>query len=192
MIAGPVLFIALPLAWHAWRHWREDGGWRTWLPVAGPMLGMGIYLLWMHLAVGDALAGFRAQRVFIAHSSVGDLLDIAGFLAAFVHVAPGHAYLTSPLDRLTFLWFLLGMGLLLRDWRREAPLLLYGLPLGLVPAMTVKFMAYNRYLLVVFPVFYATGWLLERKPGWGWVVLPASGGLQVLLFLRHINHFWAG
>ncbi len=185
------LFAMAPLLVALWRRGQLKR--RGWLALT-PLAGFGVYLAVMALATGDPLAGFKSQQGFLARSSIGDMFSPLQFLSQLFTPLELHGYLDSGIDRLMFAWFLLGLVLLALRARREAEWLVYALPLGLVPAMTVKFMAYTRYLVVVFPIFAISAvWLVRRDKGaWAWALVPALGFLQLLLLLRHFNHYWAG
>jgi Gpi18-like mannosyltransferase len=55
------VFCVFPLLVYLWMH-RAD--WKTYLAFYGPVLGYATYFGIMHLATGNALEGFEAQRFF--------------------------------------------------------------------------------------------------------------------------------
>ncbi len=195
-LARPVgVLMALPLLWDGGR--RALAGDRSptaLLRALGPAfalpVGYASYFVWMALAVGDPFAGFDAQQGFAPSSNPGDLLDVFAFVGEVFDWGDSHDLLHSPLDRALFFWFLLALLPLVRRWRTDGDLLLYAAALGFVPALTVHFMAYSRYVMVVFPAFMATALLLKQSPWTRWLLLPLFGGLQVVLMARHLNHWW--
>lgn len=184
------LFVLLPLAWALY---RGGGSPRIrWLVLGGPLLGAAVSgaILWAE--VGSPFAGFMTQRSFLAHSSVTDLVDAGALLSNFFTTVRLHGFTDSALDRVAFVLFLLALVGLVRRGRTD--LVSWALPFGLVPAMTVKFMAYTRYLSVVFPVFWqmAVFFTPSSRQPWLWLILPTLFFMQVVLTLRHINWYWAG
>ncbi len=184
------LLVVLPLLLHP--------GWRSHLHrLASPLpalAGFGLYLGLMHLSVGDAFAGFAIQSGYVAGSSVLDLLDpVAFFGALFASPLQPHGYLDSVVDRLFFAGFCAGALLLAIRWRRRPEELGWTVPMGLVPAMTVKLMAFTRYLGVVFPVFVAVAEALSgRRRHVAWALAAVMALVQVWFLARHVNHLWVG
>lgn len=185
------LLVVIPLLVHR--------GWRSHLHrLASPLpalAGFGLYLGLIHLSVGDAFAGFSIQAGYVAGSSIFDLLDPVAFAGAlFASPLQPHGYLDSALDRLFFAAFLPVALLLAWDWRRRPAEAGYALPMGLVPAMTVKLMAFTRYLGVVFPVFVAAAEALDgpRRRWIAWGLAAAMAVVQVWFLARHVHHMWVG
>lgn len=73
-------------------------------------------------------------------------------------------------------------------------LALLALPVGLLPAMSVSFMAYSRYLAVVIPfvVFYGLllAWLSRLSHLIAPVLLFLSLAVQMIFLLLFINNHW--
>jgi len=144
----------------------------------------------MTVAVGDPLAGIKAQDAYLSSRTMGSLLDVPRMLRSFLDVELVHSFQTSFLDRAALVAFFVSLVFL---WRRERLLFWYALPVGLAPAMT-SMMSYTRYLVVVFPVFLAAGVFFssDRLRHVKWIALGFLTALQALLVLRHINFYWAG
>jgi len=192
LVRGVGIFIGLPMLYVLIRQWRESGvlPWRRALGLAAPLLGLGVYFLFISAETGSALTGFDAQVQFISMRSLADLWDVGGLVTSFFTVEFDHWFHTAFLDRLFYLCFLAALVAL---WRRDRLGFFYALLLGLVPPMT-SFMSYTRYLVVVFPVFAVAGQLLagERARRVRWTVLGAMLALQALLTVRYVNFLWAG
>lgn len=187
------LFVVLPILWQILC--VDENRKTDWISKAlcllAPALGFGVYLLVMVASTGNALEGFVAQRLFIADSSILQIFDVKHFLQSFFAIDSLHGMKGSFFDRI---WFLLFCSCLWGTWRIHPLLFWFALPMGLIPAMTVSFMAYMRYLLVVFPFFMVLGQKLAKlsNPFGRPVILAALFALQVLFLLRHINNFWVG
>lgn len=159
--------------------------------VLAPLVGWGLYFLWMYLASGNALEGFDAQEQFRSGSSILRLLDPIGFLALFARSLSLHGFSDSLLDRL---WFVLFLATLPALWRLDKRWFAYALPMGLIPAVTVQLLSFTRYALVVFPCFVVAGVFFSapERRRWFGPVLFLLLGFQVLLLGRHVNNLWAG
>ncbi|MCG3196125.1 MAG: hypothetical protein GHCLOJNM_00596 [bacterium] len=187
------IFVLVPyLAWLtcSWRN-KERIRSVAWLPVFAVFIGYAFYFTVFWASTGDPFEGFKAQRLFIANSTVGKLVDFKGFLAELVTVQDLHGILGSLLDRLWFILFLLS----LPGIRKLGPVWFwYALPLAVVPAMTVSFMAFTRYVEMVFPMFLAWGvWFSrEERKVWLGVIAGMFYIVQVCLLIRHVNFHWAG
>ncbi len=69
----------------------------------------------------------------------------------------------------------------------DGTLFTYAAVMGLVPALTGTFMAYSRYLLLVFPVFIALAAHFGRR---SWMLLVPMVLLQVVLLVFHALNYW--
>ncbi|MFI5346704.1 MAG: mannosyltransferase family protein [Elusimicrobiota bacterium] len=187
---------AAPLVYQAYVHWRRDG--RVPRPLllclAAPFLGVAAYLLFMRAATGDAFFFFASwsSQNLIVDAHLSKLLDVPGFLRAFAGAASFHDPLDSAVDRVFFVGFVLAC---VRLWKTDKTLLAFALPLGLIPAMTVSFCGYTRYLLGAVPVFLAAGdWFAasQKRRAWLWLTASALFAVQVVFLFRHINYYWVG
>jgi hypothetical protein len=184
-----------PLLYQAFVHRRDPKTFRHLLLCAAmPVLGVAAYLLFMRATIGDPFYFFgswSAQNL-IVDASLSKLFDLPGFLRALAHVGSFHGPLDSFVDRFFFIGFALAC---VRLWRTDKTLFFFALPLGLVPAMTVSFCGYTRYLLAAVPVFLAAGdWFAEAEArrGWLWLTASALFAVQVVFLFRHINNYWVG
>lgn len=189
----PGLFLVLPLALWWWRHGKEVGGsrvrlcWLPWLPV----LGFIAYLGLMHLLSGEMFLGFQAQQLYKNKPDSSRLWDLPAFVMAFLNIGAWHGFWNSALDRAVFVVFLATLWPL---WRRSRLWFVFALPLGLMPAMTVAFMSFTRYALIVFPCFVvaALWWEAPQRARCFILVLGGLFAVQVALTWRHLNWHWAG
>ncbi|MBW2965293.1 glycosyltransferase family 39 protein [Candidatus Woesearchaeota archaeon] len=157
------------------------------LPLFGLAAGFAAYLLLMKIWAGSWLAGFKAQQAFIAGNSILNAVDIFGwFMRNFVNVDWAlHSYTGSIIDRLFFLAFLVVLYYIYK--RLDRTMFWYAAVLGLVPALCGSFMAYTRYLLVVFPIFIALAVRFKKK--W-WALLVPMAGLQAIFIVMHSLNYW--
>jgi len=165
---------------------------RAWAWAAAPVLGFGAYLLFMHVSVGGAFAGFSTYTDNYAHPpSIAKIFDVAGFAREFFRVADVHVYYGSLVDRL---WFAIFAASLLPLWRRDKIAFAYALPFGLVPALSLTLVSFTRHFLLILPVFALWGaYLSEEKRRWAlWMTLGALLSLQTLFLVLHVNNYWVG
>jgi len=190
LLIVPVAVMAVDAVVARWHEgWRDAVGSavRTYMPpaaatVAGVMAYFGVSLATM----GDPMAGLKAQDLFVANNSIGNLLQpVAWFTRNFVDIQlQFHSYTESILDRSAFL---LAIPLLVGVVRTQhRALAAYALITALVPALSGNFMSYTRFLLVVFPLFMFLGG--SRRPTQ--YLIPAMFAVQVLLYLMHTGGYW--
>lgn len=199
-LARPVgVFILLPLACHARRELRRPRGPQEspahrpglTLLLLAPLAGAAAYFAIHLLSTGEALGAFAVRGRFVSGQSLGQLLDVPGFLGAAVAVDALHSVTGSLLDRVVFL---LALAALPWIYRRDRILFWYALPMTLVPALSLRFMAFTRFALVLFPLFWAgAATLLQpRRAVLRWSLLALSLGIQLWLYFRHSLNLWAG
>ena len=188
------VFLFFPLLYHFFSLHREKQPppRAAWLLLLSPFLGFFLHLLFMKITLGEFFAAFHAQKAFIATPSIKKLFYPVDFLKQTFTIHHLHAPLSSMLDRLAFLLFLIVFILLVRK-----KLYLYAsfaLPMGILPAILTTYMSYIRYLAVVFPLFVVLALILheEKYRAWRWSLLAAFLALQHLFLLRHINYHWVG
>lgn len=113
------------------------------------------------------------------------------FLGKIFQYKPWDGLFDSRLDRIFFALFVLAAAGL---WRVDRGLALLALPLGLLPAMSVSFMAYSRYLAVVIPFVVFYGLLLARLSRLSHLIAPVllflSLAVQMIFLLLFINNHW--
>lgn len=199
-LARPVgVFILLPLACHARRELRRPhssqespAGWPGLaLLLLAPLAGAAAYFAIHLLSTGEALGAFAVRGHFVSGQSLGQLLDVPGLLRAAVAVDALHSVTGSLLDRVVFL---LALAALPWIYRRDRVLFWYALPMTLVPALSLRFMAFTRFALVLFPLCWAGAatLLAPRRTVLRWSLLLLSLGVQFWLYFRHSLNLWAG
>lgn len=199
-LARPVgVFILLPLIYYARRALRrpdapqEGAAGRAGLALLllAPLAGTAAYFATHLLSTGEVLGAFAVRGRFVSGQSLGQLLDLPGFLRAAVAVDALHSVTGSLLDRVLFL---LALAALPWVYRRDRMLFWYALPMTLVPALSLRFMAFTRFALVLFPVFWAGAatLLAPRRAVLRWSLLALSLALQLWLYFRHSLNLWAG
>jgi hypothetical protein len=159
--------------------------------IALPLLGYLSYLAIMYFYTGDALRGFRAQEEFFSSASLSKIFDIVGFIKSLYGPTQVHGFIGSVIDRI---WFLLFCASLPFIWKMNKEWFSYSLLMGLVPAMTLSFVSFTRYVMVIFPVFIVSAHLFsaEWRERWFYLLLASLFGMQVIFLTLHINNYWAG
>jgi hypothetical protein len=184
---APGLFLALPIAAHL--IWTRERRPSRLLLCCAPMLGFLCYLAVMQVATGDALTGFKVYGYY-AVDRVRDWESLLRALSPPSGLAI-HGFGDSALDRALFVLLLAALPLIAR---LGPAYLVYALAVGVMPAPANSFTSFNRYLLVVFPLFVALGVFFEseRRRAWGAALGAVFFGLQIMLLVRHVNFLWAG
>lgn len=177
--------------------WRQRRGAGARPPLAAALagllvpLGTAAYMLYLHLAFGDALAFVRASAAWErqAQSPVGMVL---GLLAAPeggwpLALLAGRFALNDWIDLIAVVAFL-GLGAVLLGERRwpEGLLVILGV---LLPMGSGLLMSQRRYMWVLFPAFV----LLARWGGRPWVdklVTAVFLSLLALLTALFANGYW--
>lgn len=181
------VLIILPLAVHLGSNRSSV---KKWAALAGPLSGVALYLLVMHLAVGDVLAAFRFyyDRV-MSHASLLKVFDLPGFIACFRIPLQAHGVMDSAIDRLFFFCFIACLPPL---WRMNKVYFFYALVMGWVSAAGQSFMSYTRYLAVIFPLFIvpASALLKEGRVTAFRLLVIVLACLQAVFIFRHINNIW--
>lgn len=184
------ILVLLPCGLLGFRGWKSGGrrGWAVAL-FAAPLAGYATYLLVIYLATGDAFAFHKAQTSFVARPSIARLLELPAFLRSLANVGSVHGLFDSFLDRI---WLLAFFATAVAIWRSSRVYFLYALPMAVVPAMTMSFMAFTRYFAIVFPVFMIVGGLLaqERAKLLRMPVLTTLLCIQILFLVRYLNSWW--
>jgi hypothetical protein len=161
------------------------------LLVAAPLLGFLLYLAIMQQQVGDPFAGMKAQKYFGFEDTFSKLFNPGAFLwELFGSTIWFHSSGPSAIDRIWFLGFCVALVPL---WKRSRLYFWLALPLGLIPAVTLSFMAFTRYVAVIFPVFIAAAEFLRgaNRRIWLAVTVACLAILQFFFLVRHINFQWA-
>jgi len=188
-ITRPVGFLFLiPLLYNVC---KSPKSFKNYLLLLAPILGLLAYLSIMYFSTGSSLEGFNAQASYFPQgASVAKAVDFSGFLNSLFSVSSVHSYFGSAIDRLFFLAFLI---LLPFVWKLKKVYFLFSLFMGLIPAMANSLVSYTRYLAMVFPIFIAAAWLLEKRDKkWFWLAVISLFSLQLILLIRHVNNFWVG
>ena len=182
------VFVVMPLAWHALTQPRD---WRRWLLLLSPVAGYFLYFAAMRTWTGDAFTGFTAQQYYPNQPSIANILNLRGFLEAFLNGKSFHGMLDSVLDRTMFIFVCAAIPAV---WRIDREWFWWALFVGIVPAMTNFFFSYTRFAMMVFPVYAVwASWLdgANRRVG-TILLLTVSAIVQAELVHRYINFRWAG
>lgn len=163
---------------------------KGWVLLAAP-LGLLSYFLIMRGLTGDAFAGVKAQKFYIAASSIKNLLDVGRFISAYLNANVFHDFLHSFVDRFWFTLFLVSLPAI---WKYNRALFYYALVMGFFSAILLNFMSFMRFLSVIFPFFIALAGVFtgaKRK----YFLPPALMllfGFQIYFLFRFIRFYWVG
>ncbi|MEO8276077.1 MAG: hypothetical protein ABI639_07640 [Thermoanaerobaculia bacterium] len=165
-------------------------GWRE-LPWLAPIAGTAAYFGVHALTTAQPLGAFGVHGLFASGQSLRQLYDLISFGRSFFAVDAIHSVQGSILDRAVFLAAACALPWL---YRHDRTLFWFALPLTVVPAVSLHFMAFTRFALVLFPVFWALATVLRthRRNGLRWAWLSLSLALQGWLYFRHSLNLWAG
>ncbi|MEZ5313430.1 MAG: hypothetical protein R2862_07105 [Thermoanaerobaculia bacterium] len=194
-LTRPVGLFVLPALVAALSRFRSAGASRgaRLLLVASPLVGVAAYALIHLLLTGDPRGALGVRGVFVSGQSLSRLLDPIGLVTSFFRIDALHSIRGSLLDRLAFVAVVATFPAL---WRRDRIAFWYALPMALVPAMTLHYMAFTRFALAVLPAFWILGraWSPERPHlrRLAWVLAALGLVLQLWLYARHTANLWAG
>ncbi len=156
------------------------------LPLAF-VAGFCVYLGIMRAATGIALAGFVAQRSFVAQNSLANVVHPwRWFRLNFVDVQLSlHGFTNSIIDRVFFVLFLFLLVVIFRHL--DKTMFAYAAAVGLTVALSGTFMAYSRYLLTIFPIYIVLGYQLKERH---YLVTVPSAFVQLLFLTAHSLNYW--
>jgi hypothetical protein len=204
------VFLLLPLAWRAlekaWHDWQatmplQGKSWKRLLrlvlvrrevwAMGAVLAGYATFFGIMYESTGNAFEAFAAQKHYANQPSIGNILNVAGFAKAFIHIDGLHTVAGSVFDRALFVLFLVCLPAI---WRLDRLYFWYALGTGLVPAMSNWFFSYNRFFILCFPVFIvlARKWRGAENLWLRWLVVVLAGTVQVIFLIRYLNFFWTG
>lgn len=157
--------------------------------IVSALLGFGVYLLFMQTFTGSAWSGFEAQNNYVAGNSIQNILHpLLWFKKNFIEITLTlHHYTTSVIDRLFFVGFLVSVFWIYKNM--DKAFFYYALVMGMVPALLGSFMAYTRYLVVVFPIFIVLALIFKKKTSY--VIIPLFMVQVFLLIVQSLNYWVA-
>jgi len=187
------VFLVIPLAWHVIADCRK--GSRPWWHLtlaAAPLVGVALTLGFMWVQTGNPFAGMEAQASFASQGTVAKLFAPLSFLRSFVDVWGVHGVLHSGLDRVFFLFAMLGIVATVRVERGVGPLASYAAAVVLVPAITMSFMSFIRDAAPAFPIFVGLGAALcgNSRREIRWLLVACLLIIQFFFLIRHVNSMW--
>ncbi len=151
------------------------------------LLGVSCYLVVMKSYTGSYFTGFRAQGMFVAGNSIASIFHpVDWFDRNFIHLDYTiNGYTTGVIARIFFILFICSLYHIYR--RMGFSYLAFAVALGLIPAMSGSFMSYQRYLLVVFPLFPVWAlWLKDKS----YILMVPMLCLEILFLVMHSLNYW--
>jgi hypothetical protein len=182
------LFAIIPLALYIY---LNQGRSRKLLYSLFPIAGLVLYFLTLYLFTGDPFEGFKAQQFYPARANLFKVLHPINFIKLLFAPLKIHGILDSAIDRFWFIYFLCSLWPL---WKKDRCYFAFALPLGIVPAMTISFMSFTRFALVIFPLFIITAdrFIKEDRKYWLYAVLFVLFSIKILFLILHVNYQWVG
>jgi hypothetical protein len=190
----PMLWILgggpLRLSFDGWRPRLTGFRWsRDLLFALAPVAGFAVYLLWMHIELGNAFVAMDAEKAFISERSIENVLRPDRLVADFFRSSYSvHNYLDSAIDRVFFVVFVASLPLVYR--KVDTPMFLFCAVIGLQPFLG-SFMSYSRLVMVAFPLYIAwaatfTAW----RPQLTYAVAYPMLLVQSVFIALHVNSNW--
>ena len=162
---------------------------RELLFVLAPVAGFGAYLVYMHLALGNAFVAMDTEKLFISDRGLHNLLRPDHLVTDFFRSSYSvHDYLDSAIDRIFFAVFLLSLPLVY--FRVDKPMFLFCAVIGLQPFLG-SFMSYTRLVLVAFPLYIAyAATFAAWRPQLTYAVAYPLLLVQSVFLALHVNGNW--
>lgn len=162
------VLLILPLALAAYQEFKRTKQWWLWVIPVFPLIGLGIYMIYLHLTAGDALAFLHAQASFGAgRSSQLILLPQVywRYLKIFLDFNSSWAYWRSWLEMLCFTGAMGATGWFTwQAWVKKHWLALelgiFSLASLILPTLTGTFLSMPRFVCICLPLFI---WLAQLK-----------------------------
>lgn len=160
------------------------------LSLGFPILGVLVYFLFMQLTTGNLFDGFVQQNRFVLGLGLPNLLApfmiIHNFFTPHLSV---HSFQTSAVDRAFFVFFLCMLPLIYK--LLDKPLFSYSILMGITPFLGT-FMAFPRYMLPIFPIAIALGFVFQHEK-YRFLLYPyllLSFSLQVFFTVLYALNYW--
>jgi len=152
------------------------------------LLGFSVYLVFMKLNTGAFLSGFNAQKMFASENSLSKLLNpLKWFYENFVNITfKIHGFVNSLFDRSMFVFYLISLFFIFKKTNKT--FFYYSLSMGMIPALTGKFMSYTRILLPIFPLYICYS-AIEKKYIYFFLIILFTT-MQLILLLLHTLNYW--
>ena len=180
------VFCLCPLVWHLL---RTKERWTKFWACSGPLLGYLAYFVVMYAFTGDPFDGFAAQQHFPNQPSIGNIVDISGFLTALFTPSELHGMTNSILDRF---FFVICAYCLFTIARLNSTYFVYAMFVGIVPAMSSWFLSYSRHVMICFPMFIVLALALREERLWliRAAIVLLLGVLQICFLILYLNCYW--
>ncbi|HEY6051990.1 MAG TPA: hypothetical protein VIZ58_12120, partial [Thermoanaerobaculia bacterium] len=181
--------IAVPIAWYGWRAWRERRGWGASAAAAAATLaGAAVFPAYLGIRFGDPLLYLHSKAAGWGMQS-GSLWTFVTRAAAGICDAfrdPGGLETLSFVSQ--FASAVLFVYLTVRLFRRGLPAEgLYAAASLLLLFHASNFAGMDRYVLALFPAFFALAADLARRPALGFACMLSGVTLQVTFLHRFVH-----
>ncbi len=158
------VLMLFPLLWFVYDEWEQGGAWKQAWPILCIPLGLLVYMAYLYVHTGDALAFAHNMRAW--HRPGWSWAD---FVPEVMAHAEGQAY--------NLMMYFIGIGFSFFLWRRGYAKEAMIMPLFTVMALgSGSFVSLARYTATLFPFYLAYALLVQGSLyRWGFVVLNYIG-----------------
>lgn len=155
---------------------------KTWFVIFAP-LGIFIYMIFLHLQMGNALFFIEAEKHWGREIAVPGTNLLYLWLGILNKI---EAWQSLIIDLIITMF---GIGIVFRTIR-FLPLqyVLYGLFSILIPLFTTSLVSFPRFLLPVFPIFIMLGLIKNKR--FEKIYLLFSGVFLIVFIVMFINGYW--
>jgi hypothetical protein len=177
-----VVFLSGAMALHRYP-WKSIA-----VAVTAVTTGYLSYFILMLAMTGNCFEGFAAQRHFPTSPSIANAFDLPKLFNAWFVKLSFHGITDSFLDRFFFMMFLLTLAF---ELRTKAPWAWFAVPVGLIPALSALWISHVRALVSCWILTPRIAlWTASGKVAFV-LIAATSFSLQIWLFIRHLNFYWA-
>jgi Mannosyltransferase (PIG-V) len=184
------MLTAIPLAYEAWRGWRERRGTtltRGVIGVALVPLGLVTYMAYLYALVGDPLYFLKVQGNWNRHLAAPWVSVINTIREIAKHPLASSGSVNHMIELAFTLLFLVLMVVAFRTLRPSYSL--YFAASLLVPMSTASLMSMPRFVMVIFPAFIVLG-LWGRNPLVNSAIVALSLPLLGLFTVLFADWYW--
>jgi len=183
------VFLILGLLWEYWQQHKKIN--ITLLACFLPLLGLGFYMFYLYTVFGDPLMFFHVQSQFGAGRETDRLILLYQVVYRYLKMlftvsTQSWLYYQVVIELGSAIFGMIGLVLTFFTLRRSY--FWYSLPAFLLPTLTGTFSSLPRYILVLFPVFWAYAKIRSTKIKW--IIIGVHVVLQVINVLLFTQGKW--
>jgi hypothetical protein len=166
------VFIFLGLVWQY--HQKQKKFQFNTVSVLLPIVGLGIYMAYLYFTFGDALMFFNVQSEFGGGRETGRLILLYQVLYRYLKMLvsiplQSWAYYQVLLELISAIFAM--VGLVISYFKLPRAYFWYALPAFVLPTLTGTFSSMPRYILVIFPIYWALAKISSHRIRWIMVII---------------------